>query len=57
MLEFSNYAKDKLMHSDENRGVLLSLKDENLNDFMNQFVGLRRKLYKSKQCQIIVITS
>ena len=48
MFDFSNFPKDNVMYSDKNRKSLLFFKDENPNDFIKEFIGLRSKLYVIK---------
>ena len=48
MFDFSNFPKDNVMYSDKNRKALLFFKDENPNDFIKEFIGLRSKLYVIK---------
>ena len=48
MFDFSNFPKNNSLYSDENRKALLYFKDENPNDFIKEFIGLRSKLYVIK---------
>ena len=48
LFDFSNFKRDNLLFSDKNRKALLYFKDENPTDFIQEFVGLRSKLYAIK---------
>ena len=48
MFDFSNFPNNSLLYSEENRKALLFFKDENPNDFIKEFIGLRSKLYVIK---------
>ena len=48
MFDFSNFKTDNYLYSDKNRKALLFFKDENPNDFIKEFIGLRSKLYVIK---------
>ena len=48
LLDFSNFRKDHFLYSDKNRKALLFFKDENPNDYIKEFIGLRSKLYAIK---------
>ena len=48
MFDFSNFTKKDLLYSEENRKALLFFKAENPNDYLNEFIGLRSKLYVIK---------
>ena len=49
MFDFSNFPKDTVMYSGKNIKALLFFKDENPNDFTEEFIGLRSKLYVIKK--------
>ena len=44
-MEFSNFKKEHSLFSTRNRKALLYFKDENPNDYIKEFIGLRSKLY------------
>ena len=48
LFDFSNFKKTNVLYSSINRKALLFFKDENSNDFIKKFIGLRRKLYPIK---------
>ena len=48
LFDFSNFQQDHFLYSDEHRKKLLFFKDENPNDFIKEFIGLRSKLYAIK---------
>ena len=58
-MDFSNFPKNNCLFSEKNRNALLNMKDENPNDFIKEFIGLRSKLYviktvsekKQKRCK------
>ena len=45
---FSNFKKSHFLYSEENMKALLCFKDENPNEFIKEFIGLRSKLYVIK---------
>ena len=47
-MDFSNFLKNNFLFSEKNRKALLHMKDENPNDFITEFIGLRSKLYVIK---------
>lgn len=47
-MDFSDFPKNNLSFSQKNRKALLHMKDENPNDFIKEFIGLRSKLYVIK---------
>ena len=46
--DFSNFDKKSFLYSGKNRKALLYFKDENPDDFIREFIGLRSKLYVIK---------
>ena len=48
LFDFSNFKTDNFLYSDKNRKALLFFKDENPDDFIKKFIGLRSKLYVIK---------
>ena len=48
LFDFSNFKKNNFLYSDKNRKELLFFKDENPNEFIEEFIGLRSKLYVIK---------
>ena len=48
LFDFSSFQKDNFLYSDKNRKELLYFKDENPNEFIKEFIGLRSKLYAIK---------
>ena len=48
LFDFSNFKKTNVLYSSINRKALLFFKDENPNDFIKKFIGLRTKLYVIK---------
>ena len=47
-VDFSNFKKNNFLYSDKNRKELLFFKDENPNEFIKEFIGLRSKLHVIK---------
>ena len=50
LFDFSNFKSDNYLYSNKNRKALLFFKDENPNDFIKEFIGLRSKFMLSKLC-------
>ena len=48
LFDFSNFDKESFLYSEKYRKALLYFKDENPNDFIREFIGLRSKLYVIK---------
>ena len=48
LMDFSNFEKNNFLFCDKIRKALLFMKDENPNDFIKEFIGLRSKLYVIK---------
>ena len=48
LFDFSNFKKESSLYSNQNQKALLFFKDENPNDFIKEFIGLRSKLYVIK---------
>ena len=48
LFDFSNFPKNNAMYCEKNRKALLYFKDENPNDYIKEFIGLRSKLYVIK---------
>ena len=48
LFDFSNLKKESSLYSNQNQKALLFFKDENPNDFIKEFIGLRSKLYVIK---------
>ena len=48
LFDFSNFKKESSLYSNQNQKGLIFFKDENPNDFIKEFIGLRSKLYVIK---------
>ena len=48
LFDFSNFPKNNAMYCEKNRKALLYFKNENPNDYIKEFIGLRSKLYVIK---------
>ena len=49
MFDFSNYSKDSMFYDDTNTKVIGEMKDEYSGAIINQFIGLKSKMYSVKK--------
>lgn len=49
LFDLSDYPKDHILHSDENKKVVGKMKDELSGNVMNKFISLRSKMYSYKK--------
>ena len=48
MFDFSNYSKDSMFYDDTNKKVIGKIKDEYNGAIIDQFIGLKSKMYSIK---------
>ena len=49
LFDFSNYSKDSTFYDDTNKKVICKMKDENGGAIIDQFIGLKSKMYSIKK--------
>ena len=49
MFDFSNYSKDSTFYDDTNKRVIGKMKDEYGGAIIDQFIGLKSKIYSIKK--------
>ena len=49
MFDFSNYSKDSAFYDDTNKTVIGKMKDEYGGAIIDQFIGLKSKIYSIKK--------
>ena len=49
MFDFSNYSKDSTFYDDTNKNVIGKMKDEYGGTIIDQFIGLKSKIYSIKK--------
>ena len=48
LFDFSNYSKDSRFYDDTNKNVIGKMKDEYSGAIIDQFIGLKSKMYSKK---------
>ena len=49
LFDFSNYSKDSIFYDDTNKKVIGKMKDEYGGVIIDQFIGLKSKIYSKKK--------
>ena len=52
LFDFSNYSKDSTVYDDTNKKVIGKMKDEYSGAIIDQFIGLKSKMYSLKKINV-----
>ena len=53
MFDFGNYSKDSKLFNETNKKVIGKMKDESGGVIVNEFVGLKSKMYSMKKKMMV----